>query len=153
MVGLDEYCVITVDGNSVGVAIRAFGLPSHMPHVQTLFSGPECPVDGSDSNHDGWIDYAEARTSSGAPLLAFTLNNSADFPTPSADGLLNYIGSFPIDAVKGQALDQAVLLLFGIDPGIQLPPSVAHGPGASANSSFPIACGKLVRIEETRVKP
>jgi hypothetical protein len=134
----------------------------HMQHLHLLAGGNgTCATMAADANGDGYVDDPEAEKVAGAPLVPLDGDpvaldlTATTYPTAGSDGSYHYHEEISLSQLqqalrrqegdRGLPLDQLVLVVHGVNSGIELPDSVAAPDGATPQATLPVACGKLER--------
>lgn len=167
---------LTVSGQSLTVDIRATGLEAGHVHVQTLDAmsngtSDAVPTSANDTDHDGFIEQAEAAQTLGQPILALptdpqltlaatgsTLGSSlATFPQPDANGTLVYhqVFTFAPNSAQAALLSDVTTHLSGaavVLQGLTVPPGPGAGTPGEVNGTngylpqLPVAVGLLHEV-------
>src|SRR5690606_18702812 len=113
----------------------------------------ECPdTSADDANGDGFLDVTEGLPSYGAialPLDDDISNATPDtFPTASGSGAITYAETEARAEVQGAFggnvdAGSRTVVLHGVDPATNLPPTVATLTGLSAQQTLPVACATM----------
>jgi hypothetical protein len=127
-------------------------------HMQNVHTGSRCPKLSDDTNGDGLIDINESMAVTGPVLLPLDadINSAAEGNGifPMGDGFTyNELGSLSkleSDVVSrvGQNLNLAgrMVLIHGVNKGTQMPATIATKDSMPIQSSIPIACGIIQRL-------
>lgn len=156
-----------VNGNTISVTIEVEGAPANVEHWQHFHGfangdDAQCPTADQDENGDGIIDLIETEAVSGTTMVPFNVAPAEmDIPTdtyPVADEDGNYYYETEIDkdalakafgeAFDGQNLDldKRVLFIHGVAEDTKLPESVQSLGPIPAQTTIPIACGKINKV-------
>jgi hypothetical protein len=165
---------IEIAGEEVIVKAKASNTPAGVKHFQNIMTGTECPNSSSDENQDGFVDAVEASQVSGKILIPLDSDLShqmdgMDFG-PIANSAGNYVyrrsttlsqllGDLNAEdpdktdvlvKLNGKALNLSgrVILIHGVSSESALPESVAIVGDLSREQSLPIACGKIIRVND-----
>jgi hypothetical protein len=163
--------VIVVEGQRIGVYVNADGLDPSIEHSVDIHPGNTCPTASADSNHDGFVDIAEADAVNGGSLVDIgdDLNSYATalnfIPSADANGNLALITTGTLSTLNsdlhrllsgsstgevtlptGQNLNivDNTVEIHGISTSVQLPNTVQTLSGSTANQTLPVACGSFV---------
>lgn len=162
---------ITINEEEIMVNIDGQEVPSNVTVRQYIYSGNSCPTQEDDTNNDGLIDYQELLAQSGQILIPLNNDISAQeagsvFPQSGSDGSYAYDESASLDDLVSDLrepdtnpdddrvrlspderlnLAGRVLVIHGVDPGSDLPETVATRDGLLAQESLPIACSVIQR--------
>lgn len=102
--GVTGTADLTLNGDSLTVHITASGLQTGVAHAQHLhgtFDASSNPTNATsptlaqDANGDGYIELGEGQTTYG-PILLPLFDSAGNFPTPAADGTLDYTQIFDL---------------------------------------------------------
>ena len=158
-----------IDGDNMLVTIDINNAPPGIEHWQHFHGFPNegiatCATVAEDANEDGVIDVVETETVSGTTMVPFNkFPAEMDIPTdtyPVADdnGSYHYEVKIPLDALEsafaeafgdsGLKLDSRVIYIHGVPSDTKLPKTVASLGDIPAHVTLPIACGKIVKVEE-----
>jgi hypothetical protein len=150
------------DGKLI-TTIELSGLPPsimHLQHFHGFTDGKDavCPTAAADTNKDGYIDLLETEPMAGTTMVPFDAHPAAleiandSFPKADKDGVAHYSQSVSVAALEtalkdkfktGLELHKRVVFIHGIANTAALPDSVKSLPGAPAQVTIPIACGKI----------
>jgi hypothetical protein len=150
------------DGKLI-TTIDLSGLPPDMMHLQHFHGFADgkdavCPTAAADTNKDGYIDLLETEPMAGTTMVPFDAHPAAleiandSFPKADKNGVAHYSDSESVAALEtalkdkfktGLELDKRVVFIHGIANTTALPDSVKSLPGAPAQVTIPIACGKI----------
>ncbi|NEK85742.1 hypothetical protein GCU60_08200 [Blastococcus saxobsidens] len=159
--GVDGTGMVTIDGNTATVMIKASGLLAGSPHAQHFHIGAlgQCPTNdlADDADKDGFVSVTEAAKYYGAIGTSLTTEGDTSpdsglavdrFPTAEG-GSINYERTFEITPDVHAAFEAgtAVLVLHGIDKD----GSGAYDgdiksdldPSLPMEATAPAACGPL----------
>lgn len=157
-----------MDGETLKVTIDVKNASPGIEHWQH-FHGfkndkiAECSTDAADKNGDGIIDIVETESVSGTTMVPFNklpakMDVGADtYPKADENGTYHYEAEIPManlasafeDAFGGSIdLDRRVLYIHGVPSNTDLPKSVASLGDIPVQVTLPIACGKIVKVEE-----
>jgi len=143
-------------------SIKVTGVAAGVAHVQALHMASACPGTKSDTNADGFVDASEAAL--GDMVIAFDndlnsfLNGAETYPMANAAGSYRYneSASFQrmMDDIRNAGkqivpVDGRVVVVYGIADATELPTTVSGHADHSAHSSLPVACGTLVKVEDS----
>ena len=157
--GVDGTGMVTLDGNTATVMIKASGLLAGSPHAQHFHIGAQgtCPTDADDEDGDGFLSVTEGAPYYGAIGSSLTTEGDTSpdsglavdrFPTAEG-GTLSYERTFSIteDVQKAFAAGTAVLVLHGVDKdgsGTYDGDVVSDlDPSLPMEATAPAACGSL----------
>lgn len=156
-----------VNGNTVSVTIEVEGAPANVEHWQHFHGfangdDAQCPTADQDENGDGIIDLIETEAVAGTTMVPFNAAPAEmDIPTdtyPVADEEGNYsyeaeINLEDLAKVFGEAFDgenidleKRVLFIHGVAEDTKLPESVQSLGPIPAQTTLPIACGKINKV-------
>ena len=157
----------TVDGDQLTIAIKVHGAAPdtvHWQHFHGFKNGQAatCPGAHADVNHDGIVDLIETEKSAGTTMVPFISDPvSMDvahgtYPTADAKGDYTYTQTVSLKALDtafakafpGQQLDLAkrVVFIHGVPADTTLPDTVQSLGPIPAQTTLPIACGKIERV-------
>lgn len=158
-----------IDGDKMHVTIDIKDAPPGIEHWQHFHGFPNdsiamCATAAEDANGDGIIDVVETESVSGTTMVPFNkFPAEMDIPTdtyPVADenGSYHYEVEIPLNDLEtafaeafgdsGLKLDNRVLYIHGVPSDTNLPETVASLGDIPAHVTLPIACGKIVKVEE-----
>ncbi len=125
--GVSGTGMVTLDGNSATVMIKASGLLAGAPHAQHFHIGAlgTCPTDADDKDGDGFLSTTEGAGAYGAIGTSLTLTGDTSpdsglavdrFPTADG-GSENYSRTLEVtdDVHKAFEAGTAVLVVHGVD--------------------------------------
>lgn len=155
--------ILTVDGGQLHIDLIMKGLPAGMrlAHIHGFMTDEvsTCPAATADTNSDGIVDLLETEPAAGTTLIPFNGDPaglqilSDTYPVASADGILVYDMTVPLDKLDGAmkdtykiddlALGNRVIFVHGVADGATLPDTVQSLPGVPATVTVPIACGEV----------
>jgi hypothetical protein len=130
--------------------INIFGSGPVTTHGQYIYSGTRCPGSEDDTNQDGVIDAVEGSAVYGTRVVPLDSDLTSDggvFPidaqyrytqTASFSQMLNNLN------IASLNLEGKVITIEGVPDATSLPATVQ-----GAKKDFPIACGTLLKVEET----
>ena len=127
-------------------------------HIQSIQTGTECPRMENDTNRDGYIDTDEAEATAGQMLIPLDdnievqLDGRRVFPAGKSY-TFNRTGSVQKiikDLNSSFTLDGKVILIYGAYESANLPASVASIDGLTRAQSIPIACGKIMALNDAQ---
>jgi hypothetical protein len=165
---------VIISGNTFQVQVKMERVPASVLHPQFIYVGRRCPTLSDDVNNDGYVDIQEGQLSYGEALIPLDRDlNSQEgsfgwFPIALSNGTYDYretasrreliadlreedrdpddsiakLGSSPLN------LSGRVVVVHGVRGSIGLPSSVSTDYGLTAHRTLPVACGRLLRIEE-----
>jgi hypothetical protein len=162
---------ITIAGDTIRVKVEGQDLPPTSTHNQFIYSGNSCPGPDADNNGDGLIDYQELTAHTGDILIPLdddlsSQDNGVQFPSSNGSGNYTYEESASLEDVVSDLrepdtdpdddigkigpderlnLGGRVLVIHGVDRGVELPASVVAREGLSTTESLPIACSVIER--------
>lgn len=167
---------IVIAGDDIRVKSNVVGAPAGEKHLQNIMLGSACPdMATSDTNGDTFVDINESVPATGPILIPLDSDLSAQLDGmsfgPIANGSGNYVyrrsttmtqmmsdlqaaDPDPNDVIvklpAGSALNLAnrVVLIHGVSSSDNLPDSVSTIGNAGSYQVLPIACGRLVRVQE-----
>lgn len=160
---------IVVTSDSVFVNISATDVPPNMQHWQHFHgfkdnSNANCTSASSDKNNDGIVDVVETEEASGTTMVPFNSNpaemniGSDSYPNAGKDSSYHYEARISLAQLKAAFastfgdssldLDKRVIYIHGVPSGTSLPNSVASVGNFPAQTTLPIACGKIEKISE-----
>lgn len=159
---------LQVADGKLTVTIDLAGLTPGLMHLQHFHGFPDgtdaaCPTAKEDANGDGYIDLIETEAVAGTTMLPFhehpvTLEIPNDtYPVADDEGAASYRHSDTVDELekalkekfKASFLDLAkrVIFVHGVAGNAKLPDSVKSLPGAPAQVTIPVACGKIEAVK------
>lgn len=165
--------VFVVDEQEDVVILELAGsnLAPSITHLQHVHLRSECPTFADDDNADDWIDVVEGQPRFGRILIPLDSDlrtqEAGTYPTASASGQLQYSQGTrlstmladlrapdpdpsdavaKLDATTALAPHTRSIVIYGVAPGTQLPPSVAALPGTTPQQSLPVACGTFALV-------
>lgn len=110
-------------------------------HPQRILSGKNCPTQGSDTDGDGIINYAEAQVASGATFIPLDsdIGNLGESNFPEA----SILGSYVYRETTSRSR-----LLAELGPGVEydLENRVVMIYGTESDQSLPIGCAELFQV-------
>ncbi len=128
-------------------------------HIQSIQNGTRCPSLNDDTNQDGILDIEEATAVAGEVLIH--LDGSLD-GGPEGDGLYPWGSGFSykkradlpvieneirLRTKKNLALADRVVMIYGVSKNTPLPETVATRSQLPKDSSIPVVCGVLTKIQ------
>jgi hypothetical protein len=128
-------------------------------HIQSIQNGTRCPSLNDDTNQDGILDIEEATAVAGEVLIH--LDGSLD-GGPEGDGLYPWGSGFfykkradlpvieneiRLRTKKNLALADRVVMIYGVSKNTPLPETVATRSQLPKDSSIPVVCGVLTKIQ------
>jgi hypothetical protein len=167
---------ITIENEQITVDLNMDGTPDRIIHPQHIHAGSACPNITADANADGFIDFQESLPDIGpilVPLdgdLASQTGGSNGFPMADNNGSYTYSQSAsftqmidelrqadqdPNDSTaripegENLNLDGRHITIHGVSGDANLPDSVASDGDQPAEATLPIACGQIVRSDDT----
>lgn len=168
---------IVIEGDEVSVEATVTGAPAGVKHLQNIMVGTACPSESADANGDGMIDIMESMKVSGKILIPLDSNISEQMmgldygPIANGSGAYVYRRSTTLTSLMadlraadpdtqdfivklpfGGDLNLAgrVVMIHGVSYQSSLAESVSTMGDLTRETSFPIACGKLMRVEAER---
>lgn len=157
----------TVDGDKLTIDIKVHGAPPdtlHWQHFHGFVDGQAatCAGANADANHDGIVDLIETGKASGTTMVPFITDPASmdvahgTYPKSDAKGDYTYQETVSLKALDaafdkafpGGKLDLAerVVYLHGVPSDTRLPASVQSLGPIPAQTTLPIACGKIERV-------
>lgn len=158
----------TVKGDNIHVVIEVLNAPANTEHWQHFHgfadgSHADCVSMEQDANGDGILDVTETESVSGTTMVPFNKIPAAmnlpdsTYPVADENGHYRYEANIPLDQLetafaeafdgKEIALDSRVLYIHGVPADQELPESVASIADIPAQTTIPIACGKIVKVQ------
>jgi hypothetical protein len=155
---------IEIADGKMNVTIDLKGLSPnlmHLQHFHGFVDGKDatCPTAASDANGDGYVDLMETEKTSGTTMLPFhahpaSLEIATDtYPVADKDGNAHYTHSDDVATIEkslkeklkatGLELAKRVIFIHGVPSDTKLPDTVKSLPGAPAQLTIPVACGKI----------
>jgi len=128
-------------------------------HIQSIQNGTRCPSLNDDTNQDGILDIEEVTAVAGEVLIH--LDGSLD-GGPEGDGLYPWGSGFSykkradlpvieneirLRTKKNLALADKVVMIYGVSKNTPLPETVATRSQLPKDSSIPVVCGVLSKIQ------
>lgn len=153
-----------IRGDELTIDINMHGTPANTVHWQHFHgfkdgSPASCPTATADANSDGIVDLMETGKASGTTMVPFIGKPASmdvahgSYPTADANGDYHYHATVSLKALKaafakafpGQSLDLAkrVIYIHGVPASTSLPDTVASLGPIPAQTTIPIACGKI----------
>lgn len=150
--------------DKLNISIDVVGLTPGLMHLQHFHGFPDgkaasCPSVQQDVNGDGYIDLIETEPVAGTTMLPFhahpaTLEITNDtYPVADNTGAASYRHSASVaeleKALKNKFkvpvldLSKRVIFVHGVANDVKLPETVKSLPGAPAQVTLPVACGKI----------
>lgn len=157
----------TADGDQLTIDIRVHGAPANTVHWQHFHGfkdgqAASCPTTAADANHDGIVDLIETGKASGTTMVPFITDPASmdvahgSYPTADAHGAYHYhevVSLKALDAAftkafPGQQLDltRRVVYIHGVPADTSLPGTVQSLGPIPAQTTLPIACGRIERV-------
>ena len=133
--GVSGYAELTLDGDSLTVAIHATGLEADKAHAQHIHGSTtnkrnsNCPTAAADTNGDGIISVGEGVPNYGPVLLPLTPFTTAP------GGVIDFENTFTVDIKALGPLPVRAIVLHGLTVN-----------GAYVGST-PVACGQIEEVE------
>ena len=164
---------IKVDGDLFEASVIVKNAPTFTTHKQAIFHANRCPEASDDLNGDSLIDPVEFEKAIGVVLIPLDGDLSSQEALidvlPESDGVGNYtyyqstsfaemmadltaIDPDPKDDLmklpknKKFSFDDRIIVIFGVQPDVYLPPTVDGPVGAALHDLIPVACGKYQRL-------
>lgn len=150
---------IKITGDSVMVT-TLLDDDARVVHVQSVHRGTRCPKESDDRNGDGVIDHEEAVVASGDVLIPLDRDiNSGPLGEnlyPSGSGftygarasLMNLERDVKERTGENLNLSGRVVIIHGVAPTTKLSQTVSARRGLSPQSSVPVVCGILERLQD-----
>lgn len=163
--------LFVVNGTEMTVYVDAVGLApgqNHLQHYHGFTNGQDatCPPANADTNGDGIVDITETEPYTGQTLVPFHdqpaslegLLSPERFPIATAPyGLIDYQQTVPVGELESALqreysipslnLEQRTVFLHGIESDASLPDTVQSIANVPAQTTLPIACGEIVRVD------
>lgn len=112
-------------------------------HKQYIHAASSCPTLENDVNGDGFIDSVELEQAVGPGVLALDSNpeNGGDDSFPVGSSYV-YNASISVPFLRQIIPDRQdfIVVLYGVDPSLELPETVVAHSEEEVHSSLPIAC-------------
>lgn len=171
---------IRIEADEFIVRNHIKGAPAGVKHLQNIMEAQVCPSMSHDANGDGIIDASEMLKSTGKILIPLDSNLSEQLLGidygPISNGRGNYIyrrstgfsellsdlqaiDPDPVDPITkletGSALNLSgrVVVIHGVRSGTASADTVSSIRGLTNEQMMPIACGRLVRVENEGPEP
>jgi len=159
---------LVVTGDSLTITMDVKGVPPNMIHLQHFHGFADnhdagCPLATADTNHDDVIDIRETEPTAGTTMVPFTTDPVSmqivtdAYPTAGADSSYHYTKTVSLSALDSafmktfsdSSLDlgSRVVMVHGVPASTKLKASVASLGTIPAQVTIPIACGKLVKVQ------
>ena len=156
-----------VHGDSLTITAHLRNVAPNIEHWQHFHGKPDgsqsrCPTVAADTSHDGLVDILETEPAAGTTMVPFNADPvGMDIPTntyphATASGTYDYTRTVSLAALQaafgqhyaGHQIDLArrVAMVHGVPESITLPRTVASLGTIPARTTFPIACGAIVRV-------
>ena len=156
-----------VHGDSLTITAHLSNVAPGIEHWQHFHGKPDgsqsrCPTAAADTSGDHLVDILETEPAAGTTMVPFNADPVAmDIPTntyphASANGTYDYVRTVSLAALQaafgqhysGHAIDLArrVVMVHGVPESITLPRTVASLGPIPARTTFPIACGAIIRV-------
>jgi hypothetical protein len=161
--------ILELRGENLIITVEGKNMPPDMMHLIHIHGyrqnmDAECADLTQDANKDGIVDLIETEAVSGITLIPFHDDpanleiDSESYPRADADGTIKYRKEISINDLE-QALENKyaiaelnlagrVIYIHGVDQSTQLPESVRSLPDVPAVVTLPIACGKIVPVQD-----
>lgn len=166
---------IVVSGDDFIVQSKVFGSHPGIKHLQSIHVGTKCPDSSTDTNGDGVIDAQEGMATYGKVLIPLDSDLSDQEDGSDFGPIANQLGNFyykesaslirllsdlhqqdldvrdefqKLAGKENLKLQGAVVVIYGINNGIELPSTVASIGDLSPYEALPVACGEIKRALE-----
>jgi hypothetical protein len=156
-----------VHGDSLTITAHLRNVAPSIEHWQHFHGKPDgsqshCPTVAADTSGDRLVDILETEPAAGTTMVPFNADPVAmeiptnTYPHATANGAYDYQRTVSLAALQaafgqrynGRQIDLArrVVMVHGVPESITLPRTVASLGTIPARTTFPIACGAIVRV-------